>query len=117
MGRRDDEAQGDQIVARDRVLHGCLDVRQGADEAAEDGDDGVDARDGAECAAVPGDVGREVVAGAFRVATGEDFGDVLAAQRSRAGSSLSDSTMVRVLLVRDVDGSSRRHGQSHPGIP
>ena len=45
-----------------------LDVRQGADEAAEDGDDVVDPRDGSECTAVPRDVGREVVAGAFRVA-------------------------------------------------
>ena len=66
--RRDDEAQRDQVVARDRVLDGRLDVRQGADEAAQDGDDVVDAGDGPERAAVPGDVGREVVAGAFRVA-------------------------------------------------
>ena len=78
VGRRHDEPQRDQIVARDRVLHGCLDVRQGADEPAEDGDDVVDAGDGSERAAVPGDVGREVVAGSLRVAAGEDVGDILA---------------------------------------
>ncbi len=77
MRGRHNEAQGNQIVARDRILHGRLNVGQSADETAEDGDYVVHTRDGSECAAVPCNVGREVVAGSFRVAACEDFVDVL----------------------------------------